>query len=91
MNHKPVHIRIVMQEIMKKLKLKKQSLQIRGIDRGDKIERAILLKIRRRYEKEINRTFDSKLSQKIDCMNFLIDSSRGPKNGKDFDCSTKIR
>ena len=42
-------------------------------------------------EKEIKRTFDPVLSQKIDCMNFVIDSTRGPKNEKDIGSSSQIR
>jgi len=42
-------------------------------------------------EKEIKRTFDPVLSQKIDCMNFVIDSTRGPGNEKHCDGSTQIR
>jgi len=59
----------------RKLELKKQSLQIRGIDREDKIHRSLLREIRRSYEKEIdNRFFDRELSKKIDCLNFLMEA-----------------
>lgn len=57
----------------RKLELKKQSLQIRGIDRQEAIDRAILLRIRQRYEKQIGKTLDSELSQRIDCLNYLMD------------------
>lgn len=57
----------------RKLELKKQFFQIRGIDRLDKIERSILLSIRRRYEELMNRVFDPELSKKIDCLTYLIE------------------
>jgi len=57
----------------RKLELKKQFFQIRGIDRMDKIEKAILLGIRKRYEARMNKAFDTDLSKKIDCLNFLIE------------------
>ena len=59
----------------RKLELKKQFFQVRGIDQIDKIERAILLGIKRRYEEQMNGEFDPDLSRKIDCLNFLIDKN----------------
>jgi len=58
----------------RKLELKKQFFQVRGIDKIDKIEKSILLGIRRHYENRINRTFDPVLSRKIDCLNFLLEN-----------------
>jgi len=72
----------------RKLELKKQFLQVRGIERQAAIDRAILVKIRQRKESEIGKTFNKQLSQEIDALNFLIDS-RGP-NEKDFDGSPQI-
>ena len=72
----------------RKLELKKQYLEVKGINRQDKIDRSILLKIRQRYEKEIGKTFNKRLSQEIDALNFLIDS-RGPHE-KNFDRSSQI-
>lgn len=57
----------------RKLELKKHAFQIRGINRFDKIERSILLSIRRKYEEQIDRVFDPELSKKLDCLNFLTD------------------
>ena len=73
----------------RKLELKKQFFQIRAINRLDRIERSILLGIRRRYEKQMNEAFDPELSKRLECLDFLI-NQRGPVNEKDFDGSSQI-
>jgi len=59
----------------RKLEIKRQFLQVRGLGREDRIDRAILLRIRQRYERQIGKTFDKRLSLKIDALNFLIDEN----------------
>lgn len=63
-----------MQVKQRKTELKRQHLQARGIDRIDRIEKSILLRIRQRYEDEITGTLDPALSQKLDCITFLLES-----------------
>ena len=58
----------------RKLELKEQFLQVRGIGREDRIERAILLKIRQRYEAQMNKKFDPILSKKLDCIQYLLEA-----------------
>lgn len=49
-----------------------------------------LLRLRRYYETQIESdNFDPELSQRIDCLNFLIDS-RGPHGRKDIESSSQI-
>lgn len=57
----------------RKLELKKQYFSIRGVDHIDRIEKSILLRIRRHYEELMNRVFDPELSKKIDCLTYLIE------------------
>ena len=62
-------------EILKrKIFLKKQALklsiqEIEGLD-----DRLCLLKIKQRVESRLNKEFDSSLSRKLDCINYLLDN-----------------
>lgn len=58
----------------RKIELKRQQLAIRGLDRIERIEGCMLESIKHRYENRISKVFDPVLSEKIDCLNFLIEA-----------------
>jgi len=58
----------------RKTRLKRQYLQIAGLNRFEKIDKAILFKIRQRYETQMNKKFDPVLSKKLDCIQYLLEN-----------------
>jgi len=63
------------QEIVKrKIQLRGQHFQLRGIERIERIHKCIFLAIRKTLESQMTEIFDPVLSQKLDCINYLLEN-----------------
>ena len=60
--------------LKRKIQLKQQAIDVIKEEIIDlKLNQAIIIK-KRRLEKQINKGFDSVLSRKLDCINYLIEN-----------------
>ena len=59
--------------VKKKIRLARQSLKFSSLELDELELRYILLKAKLRLEQQMNREYDPALSQRLDCINYLLE------------------